>query len=317
MDLSRLIMSLSRYLLPGGSTSFWHTPIGAVTYDYSSLDYYYLDLSAKTAYKGPFDKEGIPMLDYRGNIGVQYNPCAASQYALGLYQLYRQGDKAALERFFNVADWLCQKIELDENNNGLWAYYFDHDAYGLKSPWYSALAQGQGVSVLLRAYLVSGNEDYLRTAKAAYSGMILPVEKGGLLRREGDDVYLEEVVADRKTAILDGMLFSLFAVQDLYFVTREEAVLNLLISCLDTIERKLPEYDLGYWSRADLYQSDPPMVASHFYHNLHVIQLGILGDMTGRAVFSEYSKRWQEYADSRLNRLNAFLKKVIFKLRYY
>ena len=42
----------------------------------------------KANYKDYIDKNGIPMLNYHGNIGLQYNPIAISQYALGNYNLF-------------------------------------------------------------------------------------------------------------------------------------------------------------------------------------------------------------------------------------
>ena len=40
----------------------------------------------------------------------------------------------------------------------LWEYKFDFEYHeGLKAPWRSALAQGQGISVLLRAYSLTKN----------------------------------------------------------------------------------------------------------------------------------------------------------------
>src|SRR5438552_3396097 len=85
----------SAYLL-GGNTqlSFWHeqpqeNPVARP----DQLGEYYMTFAQKADYRGPFDPRGVPMLDYRGQIGLQYNPIAVAQYGLGNYNLFSQTGK--------------------------------------------------------------------------------------------------------------------------------------------------------------------------------------------------------------------------------
>ncbi len=310
-------MQLDRYLRPGGSVSFWHTPVAPVFYAYRTLEDYYIDLAEKTRYAGPFDERGIPLLDYRGAIGRRYNPCAVAQYALGWYQRWRRGEAHAQKRFLDSADWLRESLVPDDAGCGRWYYDFDLDAYGIRAPWISGLAQGQGISVLLRAQAATGDTGFATAAAQACAALLRPVEAGGTLRREGADVYLEEIVTERRTAILDGMIFAVFGLQDYCFATGQAAAQKTLTACIDTLERILPQYDLGYWSRADLYQENPPMIASRFYHGLHVAQLAVLADLTGRETFRQCAVRWERYASQPVNAARALVAKAWFKLRHY
>ena len=49
----------------------------------------------------------------------------------------------------------------------------------LMAPWYSGLAQGQGISVLIRAYKETGDQKYAKAIKDAFASldknMILPL----------------------------------------------------------------------------------------------------------------------------------------------
>ena len=45
----------------------------------------------------------------------------------------------------------------------------------LINPWYSGLAQGQGISVLCRAYKTTGNDKYLDSIKKAYRSFLIDV----------------------------------------------------------------------------------------------------------------------------------------------
>jgi hypothetical protein len=310
-------MNIIRYIVPGGSVTFWHTKVGPVNYDYASLEDYYIDFTAKTHYQGPFDDNGVPMLNYRGSIGLRYNPCAVSQYALGWYQRWMRNSEGTGEPFIRMADWLTQHINVDAEKRGLWYYDFDLDAYGVKAPWISALAQAQGICVLLRAAKVTGNVCYEECARAAYAGMVAPVATGGTRLDSGDDMWLEELVADRPTAILDGYIFALLGVRDYAFYFKDESAENLWEAGIETLLRRLPEYDLGYWSRADLYQQEPPMPASSFYHRLHIAQLQILYSLTSKDVFKDYAERWQRVSCSSVCRCKNFIAKLWFKIRYY
>jgi hypothetical protein len=144
-----------------------------------------------------------------------------------------------------------------------------------------------------------------------------PIEHGGLMRRVGDLVLLEEVVADRPTAILDGYIFAMLGVRDYAYFIGNDAPLDLWHACVRTLSQILPEYDLGYWSRADLYNRIAPMPASAFYHRLHIAQLKVLERLAATPIFGEYARRWEAQAQRRTNRLKAFLSKVYFKFLYY
>src|SRR5438034_2111923 len=78
------------YLLPGESQlSFWHDS-AELNRDASthSLGEYYMTFAEKAVYAGPHDARGIPMLNYRGVIGMQHNPIAIAQWGLGIYNVF-------------------------------------------------------------------------------------------------------------------------------------------------------------------------------------------------------------------------------------
>ena len=73
-----------------GPLSFWHeTPEANLKATYDRPGPYYMVFAGKARYPGPFDDGAIPLLDYRGDIGRQYNPIAIAQYGLACYNLYR------------------------------------------------------------------------------------------------------------------------------------------------------------------------------------------------------------------------------------
>jgi hypothetical protein len=49
---------------------------------------YFLDFSLDAHYPGPFDSRGVPMIDYGGTVGVQYNPWAVGHFALAVFHKF-------------------------------------------------------------------------------------------------------------------------------------------------------------------------------------------------------------------------------------
>ena len=93
------------YLLPGHShLSFWHeTPELNPNAFTRELGEYYMLFSAKADYGGHYDRSGIPMLDYHGAIGLQYNPIAIAQWGLGNFNLFCRTKEEARRKSFVLA----------------------------------------------------------------------------------------------------------------------------------------------------------------------------------------------------------------------
>ncbi len=59
------------------------------------------------------------------------------------------------------------------------------------------------------------------------------------------------------------------------------------------------------------------MVASSFYHQLHIVQLRVMHRLTGEDKFVRVADRWESYTHRRANRTRALIYKSAFKLLYY
>ena len=65
---------------------------------WASSGEYYMPFLEKADYAGPYDADGIPLLNYHGQIGRQYNPIAISQWGLGNFNLFlRSKDRSVRE----------------------------------------------------------------------------------------------------------------------------------------------------------------------------------------------------------------------------
>jgi heparosan-N-sulfate-glucuronate 5-epimerase len=313
---------VSAYLLGGKShLTFWHeTPQENPNARPGELGEYYMQFSQKADYQGQYDSAGIPMLDYRGQIGPQYNPIAIAQYALGNYNLFRRsGEPGRREKFFLTADWLCQHLEKNERGLSVWNHHFDWEyRETLRAPWHSGLAQGQGISVLVRAHKESRDARYLDAAKRALASFFTPVSQGGVaFTDDRGDLWFEEYIVSPPTHILNGFIWAAWGVYDYFLATEDRSAQDLFARAVQTLLRNLDRYDLGFWSLYEQSGTRLPMVASPFYHQLHVVQLRVMHRLTGEDAFARVASRWEDYGRSRRNRTRALCYKSAFKLCYY
>ena len=313
---------VSAYLLGGKShLTFWHeTPAENPNATPTQLGEYYMLFAEKADYQGASDPSGIPLLDYRGQLGLQYNPIAIAQYGLGNYNLWRRTeDPVRRQKFFLVADWLCAHLEKNAHGLAVWQHHFDWEYRDtLKAPWYSALAQGQGISVLVRAYKDTQDSRYLDAASGALASFHKSINEGGVaFTDERCDLWFEEYIVSPPTHILNGFIWAAWGIYDYFLATKDNAAQALFFCAVQTMLRNLDRYDLGFWSLYEQSGTRLPMVASPFYHQLHIVQLRIMHRFTGEDAFAQVADRWQGYARSRSNRTRALCYKSAFKLCYY
>jgi heparosan-N-sulfate-glucuronate 5-epimerase len=312
----------SAYLLPGKSQlTFWHDhPQVNSDASVGRLGEYYMPFLEKAGYAGPHDGDGIPLLNYHGNIGLQYNPIAIAQWGLGNLNLFlRSKDERPRAKFLAAADWLMKHLEPNSFGVPVWNHHFDWEyRTPLKSPWYSGLAQGQGISLLVRVAQETGKSEYLEAATRAFTSFLKSIEEGGVVfTDEHGDIWFEEYIVSPPTHILNGFIWAEWGVYDFFLATKEKSAQELFNRAVETLHKNLDRYDLGFWSLYELSGTRLPMVASPLYHQLHVTQLRLMHRLTGDDVFSQYAERWAAYARSRTKRTRALCYKGAFKLCYY
>ena len=281
---------------------------------------YYMPFANKADYNGPFDAAGVPLLQYHGKIGLQYNPIAIAQYGLGQVNRYMEGgEEAHLLKLRHAANYLVENFILNERQVPVWMHQFDFEyTEMLRKPWYSGLAQGQGISFLLRAYQLTRNSTYLEGADKAFRSFRKTLPAGGVLYRdEGGNTWIEEYITGKPTHILNGFIWALWGVYDYTIYAGDASVKELYQQLLYTLAANLQRYDTGAWSRYDLSDLKMVNLASLFYHRLHVVQLEVMFRLTGMEIFRATGTRWQAYLDNPLHRRRAWWKKALFKLRYF
>ena len=154
-------------------------------YKKNEISGYYNDLTGKVNKNTLLDNNGI-VVNKISNNRIVYFPISIFQYALGLWDLYlATNDEKKKQQFLNQCEWVIA----NQYNNGAWNCF---SPIGYHDYSFSAMGQGEGISVLLRAYKITCEQRWLHAAEKALNFMLLPVQQGGTLLIEGDNYYLEE-----------------------------------------------------------------------------------------------------------------------------
>lgn len=281
-----------------------------------TLGTYGVRLSHKVPHRGPSDAAGVPLYRVGAPVGDRYLPVMIAQFALGLFERFGlEGRSEDRDAFLVQAKWLELNAVNPGNGLAVWHHDFSLPKWNARAPWISAMAQGQGISVLLRAYQVTGDSKLLDVAQRAVRAFRLSIREGGVrsVDRSGRPFY-EEVAVDPPGHILNGMVFALWGLWDFVHVTSDKVAQTDFETGVSSVEAALPEYDTGYWSRYSLLY--PHQVASRFYHALHVNQLSRLHEMTGVETFRKVAHRWRGYEQSLVCSTRQRITYPYFRTRY-
>lgn len=308
--------------------SFWHTPVSVNqldSYDINNIRRYPMNFVAKTVFKNHCDNDGVIMLNYHGSLGLQYNPNAVAQQALGYYDQYLDNpEQMTLEAFLTQANYFLKHGRIVSDDVLLWEYNFPFEMRNyLRAPWRSALAQGQAISVLIRAHQLTGDERYAEAAHQGYRAFYYNARdhEGGVLDDQNGFIWLEEYIVKPPNHVLNGFIWALWGVRDYTVYFKNSHAQDLWEECLKTLEANLNNYALGYWTSYDWPQGYnknlPIMPSSVYYQKLHSIQMLGMYNLTGNNLFLDYYKKWFSDLQSYWKKVVSQTWKVYFKLRYF
>jgi len=209
-----------------------------------------------------------------------------------------------LRMFFHGANWFLK----NQDKNGGWPslVVFNKDrkkypkAEEIPAGWYGAMCQGQAISVLVRAFLNSGDQKYLAAAEKAVGVFNVSSIEGGVRAVFMDKhVWYEEYPTNPPTFILNGFMYSLLGLYDLKTVKQGTGAKQLYESGLESLQALLPLYDSGSGTFYDLRHftmKSAPKGARWDYHSTHINQLLTLFSIERDVkLLKETGERWRGY----------------------
>jgi len=173
-------------------------------------------------------------------------------------------------------EWIVKNLK----ETGYYKHNFSFPFYyGFPDEWIGGLAQGLAISALVK-------HDKLEIAEKAFDALC----EHCLFEDSHNNLWIEEYPLAEPAHILNGFIYSLFGVYDLYEATGNKKAKEIWDGGIKTLVNKLDEYDMdGAWSKYDLFEQLP---AQPFYHQVHVKQLNELYLLTDEPLFKEYAEKW-------------------------
>ena len=196
--------------------------------------------------------------------------------------------------------WIMKNI----NKEGVYQHRFVFPFYDFKELWVGGLAQGLTISALVNAYNKYKMDKYLNKAELVFDGLC----ENCLYEDIYENVWICEY--PDVCSILNGMIYAMFGIYDLYRCTDNDSAEKLWYRCTATLLCNLHKYDLSYGSRYDLVNYYP---ATEFYHKIHIEQMMVLYRLTNYSIFLDYYEKW----NSNYNELRCKLQKYIKALSRY
>lgn len=308
-SIDTILMYFGKY-----ANDYWHIDYPLYKHQYNGRNYFFDIRKKATWYQGEFDKDGIYL--YRGADGENYySVINLAQYAIGSYEEYLNTDSSYwLDQFLKHCDWLVENQTTYKQCDGIWINCYPMKTFGLVNQWSSSLSQAFGISALTRAYLQTGKELYLQAAQEAYTAFEIPVSEGGVFYSEKDFFCLEEYPTRENSSVLNGYIFSVWSIYDLYICTNDLKYKKSFDKHIENLKHNLKKWENYNWSTYDLWENHNN-IASYFYHHLHTKQLFILYQLTNEKVFHEFKNKWEKQRTNISCAISALVKKIIFRLK--
>ncbi len=263
----------------------------------------------------PRDGRGVPQVYYPHLKRLVYNPITVAQYGLQqLTEFARAHEAHAQAEALLMADWLVENLRAWRGDIQAWVFEFDLPFYGPRAPWISALAQGQALSLLLRAGGIAPRSAYEDACHRAVRAFYHRVEDGGVAAHFPDGALaFEEYPTSEPSLVLNGILFALLGLHD-YATHFSDARAQ---ACFEAgvlgVKKNLFRYDTGYWNFYDLHRSR--RLASAMYVAIHVRLLRAFAALLGEEEFARAAEHWNSYLQSPFCRARFYGGKFVEKVR--
>lgn len=258
----------------------------------------YTTKGMEDVYDMTFDENGIIMMphhiDYKGNESYYHSPVKVAHYALGAYNDYLDSkDEKYLKIFWNYIHFLTTHKEYFKGQKDavVWNTPSAIPKYDITLDYFSAIVQGIVISALVRAYVFRFEDEYLDMALKATRILQIPVEEGGLLASSEWGISYEEYPCLPYSHVVNGFIFCLIGLNDLYMVSKDSSIGDMLQAGAKTLAKMLEVWILPYWSKydlADITRGTTINLATRHYQYIHIDQLNIMWLITGDTIFKTY-----------------------------
>jgi hypothetical protein len=235
--------------------------------------------------------EGVPQVGYGS--GIHDNPTTVAQYGLQQWSWWvTSRDPAQLTAALTAAEWFVRHQRPD----GAWAYGFDYVSAGVPvpAPWISAMAQGQAISLLVRAHSATGDVRYLNAAFLALGPFQRPVGQAGVVSDWEGVPWFELYAVPNAQHVLNGFEYALIGLSDL--APHSPVAATLFQQGVASLAARIAHFDVPA-QRGQLYAAVGAgrYLADPNYERAHVLLTQEIARRSAQPTIAMYAARWAAY----------------------
>lgn len=270
----------------------------------STIESYFIELSNYTSHVKTFkDGKGIlyrlPYTDKKKYVikpGLDsiYIAPDMSRTIIDDYKMFlATKDSSYYYRIIKYSNWLLDN-SLQKDNFVIWPYPFKFTKYNLDYDWCGAWALGNILSAISRTIQLTADSQFISLGDKIVNTFTTKIEDGGILYiDEVNNYWFEEYPTIPPNHVLNGHINGILGLYDFWRVSKNKMAKELFDKGIKTVEQNLYKYDAGYWS---YYDDEYPYVVDYYYHKaVHIPQLKVLFQITGKEIFNEYAEKWEKY----------------------
>jgi len=242
----------------------------------------------------PSDPEGGSLFFNSYDSTYYYHPVLIAQKGINYINSYILTQD--IRYILRVEGWINKLIDISFEINGslYFPYNFNTRPHGcyqdtLFAPWFSGMAQGQVLQLLVRLFYVTENYEYLQLADKVFQSFrnLSKENYPWIAFVDGDGYYwIEEYPLPEPDHTLNGFIFAILGLYEYWLATKDPEVKLYIDAALTTLYVKLPLFRnpgwISYYCLKHHHQSAQ-------YHILHINLLKYLYRITGETFFLEFA----------------------------
>ena len=218
--------------------------------------------------------------------GTYYTPVTVAQYGLQAAANHAvTGRRVYRADALLAANWLVRH----QRPEGGWLYRFRFRVIGfepLEPGWISAMAQGQAMSLLWRAYRLRPHAPYRRASIRALRPFGRSTAEGGVVSDFDGVPWYEEYPTQPGSHVLNGYQFSLLGLYDI--APWSKGAGRLFRRGMASLRARIERFDRP--GGGSLYM--PGLPATAYYNKVHVDLLTAIDSVRPSDRLRDYRNRW-------------------------
>lgn len=247
----------------------------------------------------PVDAAGVQVYERDGE--RHFHPVGMAQYGLAALNGHRvTGNPEYLRRAEANAQGLLDHAE--RARGGVYfPYTFDFELFGdeddtIRAPWWSAMAQGQALSLFTRLHATTGEQRWMDAAQLTFTTFLRPrsAHRPWIMHVDRSRyLWLEEYAGNTAPLLVfNGHVFAIWGLYDYWRASGDDRAVPLMDGAITTIRAYADDFrvpgDVSFYS----LRVREPYAQSEKYHRIHARQLAQLATLTDELWFQRMSERF-------------------------